>query len=296
MKKIWPYKVCNYAAFLDNCCECSLIVHQSLTWNCFLRLSWNAEFKMIQMNFLNSVTLKLIGLPFTSNGTFIQTWFYQHHALAYWNAEILKMLTHVLHSVKEISHCITTNLITSLWQALKLLAADKIFQKSNICLKAQIFQLAINTVSRFLWSDRLLLLNFPSSAYWSNPGFPDIGVWWDSMVFNSVTQALSRGRVPGFQHPAPMFFVCFSFASYSIKKIFIQGLRFNKIRNFYHCVENVLRWNWQFVFPVIAWSNTTTVQFGDTALTGAETLQVLATTAFVPSVPMSTQLKRPIMS
>lgn len=48
--------------------------------------------------------------------------------------------------------------------------------------------------------------------------------------------------------------------------------------------------------PVIAWSNTTTIQFGDTALTGAETLEVLVTTAFVPSVPGSTQLKRPIMS
>lgn len=31
---------------------------------------------------------------------------------------------------------------------------------------------------------------------------------------------------------------------------------------------------------VIAWSNTTTVQFGDTALTGAETLEFLATAAF----------------
>lgn len=84
-------KICNYVAFLDNYCECSLVVHQNLTWNCFLRVSWNVEFKMIWMNFLNSATLKLIGLPFTSNGSFIQTWFYQHHALAYWNTKILKI-------------------------------------------------------------------------------------------------------------------------------------------------------------------------------------------------------------
>lgn len=134
LTKIW-----NYVAFLDNYCECSLVVHQNLTWNYFLRVNWNVEFKMIWMNFLNSVTLELIGPPFTSNGSFIQTWFYQHHALAYWNAKILKMLTHLLYNMKEISHYVTTNFIKSLWQVVKLLVADKIFQNSNICLKPQIF-------------------------------------------------------------------------------------------------------------------------------------------------------------
>jgi len=164
---------------------------------------------MWSLNFSGSYHIKTYWWFCPSNGSFTQTWFYQHHTLAYWNAKILKLLTHLLYNMKEISHYVTTNLIKSLWQVVKLLVADKISQNSNICLKAQIFSLAINTVTCFLWSDRLILLNFPSYPCWSNPGFPDIGVWWYSMVFNSHshTSALPWNS-PGLSACNRHVFVC----------------------------------------------------------------------------------------
>lgn len=57
--------------------------------------------------------------------------------------------------------------------------------------------------------------------------------------------AVELSQTAVFQCAARIFSVCFPFATYSIKETSIQGLRFNRMRNFPHSVENVLRWNWQ---------------------------------------------------
>lgn len=169
------------------------------------------------MNFWNSVTLKFISLLFILNGSFTQAWFYQHHALAHWIAQIFKMLTHLLSNMRKSqllyhhqSHW------ESLWQAVKLLVVDKVFQNSNSCLKAQIFLLAINIVSCFPCSDRLILLNFekfsPKYSCWTNTRFSG------SLSFvstNGVPQhmVVNSARWCSTQRVAQAFPVCFSFAT-----------------------------------------------------------------------------------
>lgn len=182
--------------------------------------------------------------------------------------------------------------------------ADKIFQNPNICLKAHIFSLVINTASCFPWSDGLLLLSlgnispkYPCQTNHSLPGNPFFKYkWWCSMTLVLMVLSgvqLSRQVFTLKECAARVHSVCL-FTTQNIKKMSTQGLRFNKVKNFYHCTENVLMWNWKF-FSVIAWQNPRTGSLGSLLWLVLRHLQFTCH-CFVPSVPKSTQLERQIIS
>lgn len=80
----------HFNAFLDNCQYSSMMLHQNLLSNSFLKVSCNAELETISMNFLYLVEFNSVGVSCTFSASFIHEWVcnIMHYSLFHWMIQI----------------------------------------------------------------------------------------------------------------------------------------------------------------------------------------------------------------